>query len=77
MENSVRNSCFLLSFAVHRKFEMLVNLHREDCPEFVIPMFVFKEKVRNMPGNMDEDDEFMMMGPRYFDPYDNTINFQL
>ena len=68
---------YVPSVAVHRKFEMLVTLHREDCPEFVIPFFVFKEKVRNMPRVMDEDDDFMMMGPRHFDPFDNIINFQL
>ena len=65
----------LLRHAVFTKFQRLVSVHREDCPEFVIPMFVFKEKVKNMPGGMDEHDEFMMM--RYNDHNENGINFQL
>ena len=59
-----------------KKLEKLVDLHQEDCPEFLIPMFVFKEKVRSMPSNMDEHDD-IFMGMRYFDDYDNTFNFQL
>jgi hypothetical protein len=57
-----------------KKLERLSNMHQEDCPQLVIPLYVMRKKVKASSYGLRDEEDFMM--GHIIDHYD-FVNFHL